>query len=420
MDVFRSCGAEDIDLIIGVFYEGQCNFILPSKALKLIGEMGINFIRIIISPLLLLKGFFFIVSVLPSLKIKIPSGDKIKKRNPYFGGTILMEVKHPVRLTSAEIAGLWSSYMNDSMLICVLKYFINKVEDADIQSVLEYGLEISQSHINKMKKIFQGENYPIPIGFNMDDDVDINAPRLYSDTYFLNYLREIGQIGMNHYSMTVSLSAREDIYDYFSQCLAESNKLHKMAKDLLLSKGLFIRPPYLPTPSSVSFIEKKQNFLTGWFGNRRPLTGAEISQLYANIQRNEMCRATLLGFVQTVKNQEVKTFLEKGRDITFKHIEIFSSLMREDNLPVPMTLDNEVMNSTSAAFSDKLMIFQIIALNTIGVTYYGVSMALSPRHDIVAHYTRLTAEVALYLNEGANIMIDNGWLEQPPQNSHPE
>ncbi|WP_214484875.1 hypothetical protein [Bacillus sp. SM2101] len=42
ISVFHHCGAENIDLVIGVFYEGQCNFTLPSKALKLIGEMGID------------------------------------------------------------------------------------------------------------------------------------------------------------------------------------------------------------------------------------------------------------------------------------------------------------------------------------------------------------------------------------------
>ena len=36
LDVFRNCGAENIDLVIGVFYEGQCNFTFPLKAMKLI------------------------------------------------------------------------------------------------------------------------------------------------------------------------------------------------------------------------------------------------------------------------------------------------------------------------------------------------------------------------------------------------
>ncbi len=42
LDVFRKCGAENIELVVGVFHEGQCNFSLPPKAMKLIGEMGIE------------------------------------------------------------------------------------------------------------------------------------------------------------------------------------------------------------------------------------------------------------------------------------------------------------------------------------------------------------------------------------------
>jgi hypothetical protein len=42
LDVFRNCGAENIDLVIGVFFEGQCNFTLPPKAMKLIGDTGIE------------------------------------------------------------------------------------------------------------------------------------------------------------------------------------------------------------------------------------------------------------------------------------------------------------------------------------------------------------------------------------------
>jgi hypothetical protein len=34
--------------------------------------------------------------------------------------------------------------------------------------------------------------------------------------------------------------------------------------------------------------------------------------------------------------------------------------------------------------------------------------------DLVLHYTRLTVEIALYSEVGANLMINNGWLEEPP------
>ncbi|MFC0560453.1 hypothetical protein [Halalkalibacter alkalisediminis] len=36
----------------------------------------------------------------------------------------MREVSHHVRLTSAEIANLWSQYLNDSMAICVLRHLL--------------------------------------------------------------------------------------------------------------------------------------------------------------------------------------------------------------------------------------------------------------------------------------------------------
>lgn len=49
-----------------------------------------------------------------------------------------------------------------------------------------------------------------------------------------------------------------------------------------------------------------------------------------------------------------------------------------------------------------------------GIGQYGMSMSLSPRHDIAVQYSRLMVEIANYANDGASIMIENGWMEQPP------
>jgi hypothetical protein len=50
-----------------------------------------------------------------------------------------------------------------------------------------------------------------------------------------------------------------------------------------------------------------------------------------------------------------------------------------------------------------------------GIAHYGRSFSLSPRRDLGAIYVRLSAEIALFSEDGANIMIENGWMEQPPQ-----
>lgn len=45
---------------------------------------------------------------------------------------------HHIRLTSSEVGGLWANYIADSMFVCVYKYYLAKVEDAEIKKVLEH------------------------------------------------------------------------------------------------------------------------------------------------------------------------------------------------------------------------------------------------------------------------------------------
>ncbi|GHI01500.1 hypothetical protein AM1BK_50420 [Neobacillus kokaensis] len=60
------------------------------------------------------------------------------------------------------------------------------------------------------------------------------------------------------------------------------------------------------------------------------------------------------------------------------------------------------------------MMFFTTSLIALSIGYYGTSMAMSPGRDLGLHYVRLSAEIAEYAEDGANIMIKNGWLEQPP------
>lgn len=62
-----------------------------------------------------------------------------------------------------------------------------------------------------------------------------------------------------------------------------------------------------------------------------------------------------------------------------------------------------------------MMMFQTVALNQLGMAYYGTAMSTIFRRDLGALYARLMTEIGKYSEDGANIMIDNGWLEEPPR-----
>lgn len=324
-----------------------------------------------------------------------------------------MQSEHHIKLTAAEVSQLWAAYQSDTMVRCVLRYFLAKVEDEAIRQVIDYALALSQSHIEKLTTLFQEENHPVPHGFT-DDDVNVNASRLFSDSYALHYLQQMGKLGINAMSVAVALSARQDIHTYFSECLVEFTEMHRTANAVLLEKGLYVRPPHLPTPNQVEFVTK-QKFLTGWFGDRRPLVSLEVTNLFDNIQRNALGVSTLMGFGQVAQSRKVQQFMVRGKEIAAKHVEIFGSVLREENLPVPMASDMEVTDSTTPPFSDKLMMFHTTSLIAIGMGYYGVSLSTTLRRDVSSHYFRLIQEVGKYSEDGANIMIDNGWMEEPPQ-----
>ncbi|MFC4617127.1 DUF3231 family protein [Camelliibacillus cellulosilyticus] len=325
------------------------------------------------------------------------------------------EINHDhIPLTAAELAQIWSNYMNDSMNICLIKHFLSNVEDAATRSVLEAALEISEKHLPKLTSFFRDENWPLPHGFKENEDLDLSAPRLYSDNFYANFVYYLGILALNAYSVGVSLAARADVHAYYTECLAEAAQLHRMALETLETKGLYVRAPYITTPNTVEFVDST-DYLKGYFTDRRPLTALEISNLYANFQRNAMGFSLLTGFAQVAKNKKVTQYLDRGRQIAGKHCEVFSSLLRETEVPTPMTWDTAITASQTAPFSDKLMMFMTTALNALGIGYYGASVSTSPRRDIGVIYGRLISEIGNYSLDGAKMMIDHKWLEEPPR-----
>lgn len=319
-----------------------------------------------------------------------------------------------IGLTASEMGFLWTQYMNDTMAICVLKYFLNKCEDKEIIPVIEYALSLSQKHVRTVTDIFTHENYPIPVGFT-DEDVNVNAPRLFSDTFMLLYLQNMAVIGMSGAGIAIGVSAREDVNDFFHEILASASELHNKARKVALSKGVYIRPPFISTPEKVDFV-KKQTFLFDMLGkNKRPLSAIEITHLFINTQTNVLGKSMMMAFAQVCKLEDVRDFFIEGKGIANKHIKKFSSTLTDEDIPAPQGSDGHVMDSTVAPFSDKLMIYHTTGMIAVGIGNYGTAAGTCERMDLSALYTRLSAEIALYAEDGANILIKHGWLEEPPQ-----
>ncbi|MEO2077084.1 MAG: DUF3231 family protein [Bacillus sp. (in: firmicutes)] len=326
---------------------------------------------------------------------------------------IEMEDKTRIRLTAGEMSGLWAQYLNDTITICINKFFLEKVEDKEVRPIIEFVLNSAKGNIAIMEDIFTKESFPIPIGFT-DQDVDPKAPKLFSDTFVLMFLRHMSILAMAASSAALGVATRPDMVEFHKRVLKIGVKLQDFTRDLMLKQGTYIRPPYISVPDKVDFV-KRQHFLAGFLGHKRPLTSVEITHLFLNVQTNAIGKTLITGYAQVAQSKEVKQYCLRGMEIAQKHVDIFSDFLRKEDLPIPMSWDSALTDTTVPVFSDKLIMFNVAGMIAAGVGNYGMAMAASPRRDVGMKYASLIPEIALYAEDGANIMIKHGWMEEPPQ-----
>ncbi|WP_258000260.1 DUF3231 family protein [Bacillus sp. Marseille-P3661] len=316
-------------------------------------------------------------------------------------------------LTSSEMGKLWAIYIGNTMSTCILSYYLRCVEDQDIKKVLENALQLSEKFVKSIKEMFIKEGFPIPAGFS-EHDVNLNAPKLFSDEFYLHYLKYLGKAGMSIYSVAVPLVTREDVKKFFVDVVQATVQLLNDVNETLDQKGYLMKSPPIPIPEKVKFVQK-QSYLNGFFGNVRPLHGLEIAHLHDNIENDSTSKALLIAFSQTAKDEKVKQYFIRGKELTHKHVEICSQHLHKENLPSHPLLDHLVSTSTEAPFSDKLMLYHKIDMFSMKIRSYANGMSLNGRRDISAMYIRFLTDVGLYLEDGMNIGIDHGWMEQPPE-----
>jgi hypothetical protein len=61
------------------------------------------------------------------------------------------------------------------------------------------------------------------------------------------------------------------------------------------------------------------------------------------------------------------------------------------------------------------MMFHAQILVNTAIAFYGAGMAACMRRDIALQYQRIITETQKYAEDGANILINHGWLEQTPR-----
>lgn len=322
------------------------------------------------------------------------------------------EIPHNVRLTAPEIANLWTQFQNDTMAICVYTYMLKIVEDASIRPILEYALTLAEGHVAKIKEYFKNEKFPIPHGFT-EEDVNLAAPRLFSDEFCLIYTQIASIHGLAGYTAALSTNTRRDIRDYFVQNQNETMELFNRATDLMLEKGILSRAPFINPPNHYEFVQN-ESFIQGILGGERPLNSIEISDIFWNLKKAQLDKALCMAFAQGAQSQEVKDLLWRWVKMMGKHVEILETLLSNDRLPSPRSEDAEITNSTISPFSDRLIMYHKMIISSTQLGLYGTAVATCQRYDLGIHFSRLSMELADILKDGYKLMIKHKWAEQVP------
>lgn len=120
-----------------------------------------------------------------------------------------------IRLTSAEIGGLWSTYMNSTMTRCLLIYFLHHIKDQEMKDMLQNTLDSTNLRIKRLNSIFSQEKLPVPNGFT-DKDIDLTAPPLFYDPFALSFLYNLARMDMIFYSFALVNLSRKDMIAFFT------------------------------------------------------------------------------------------------------------------------------------------------------------------------------------------------------------
>lgn len=224
----------------------------------------------------------------------------------------------------------------------------------------------------------------------------------------------MNRMSMVNLGFATSTVARADVLEFFTNALSKATELYAESTTLMLSKGIYDRPPMITYPEKVEYV-KKQSYIIAAMGKKRPLNAVELTEIFFNIERNYFSVLLCMGLLQVIKDKEIKNYIKDGMEISEKQINFFNDLLKKEELLGTVPVSMEVTTSTVSPFSDKLIVALFHFLNSIDVTLIGHALSLSMRLDLATYYSKVIGEILMYAEKGFNIMVKREWLEQPPQ-----
>jgi hypothetical protein len=322
------------------------------------------------------------------------------------------------KMSSTELGSLWMTYQKKTLILRIFEYFIEKSDDKKAKNLMSGLYKELHPNVVELKTMLQNEGAAVPIGFT-HEDVNLDAPKLYENGFDIMFCRILKQISMGLYTLHVAMSYRKDIITLYREITKISQKYYDHFTQYLVEEKFLPLPTYVNMPKSVDYITDT-NYMKGsnLFGHRRALNVIEFGYLYQSVVTNMTGMQLLTGFAQCAKNEEVKKYLIKGKELAKEIMKDTGETLLQNDIQPPVTSGGTVTNSTEAPFSEKLMMFCTYLLCNFGLGSNSFSAAFSLRNDLNVKTAVHAKDTVEYAREGVIIMISKGWLEEPPQMDH--
>jgi hypothetical protein len=318
-------------------------------------------------------------------------------------------------ISSSEIGTLWLTYHEKTLILRMLEYFIKHADDDEARNILGSLWQSLNYFVMEIEKIYQQQGIVYPVGYTKED-VNLEAPKLFDNGFDIMFVRILKEISMGLYTININLAYNADVAKIYKGLTNITQDIYMLSTEYLLRKGILTLPPKVIMPKTTEFIKSK-NYMSGLnpFGGKRALNDIEIGFLHHGIEANNIGLQLITGFAQCAKNEKVKQYFVKGKELAKKQIKEMTDILMESDVQFSATSGSTVTSSTIAPFSDRLMMGCVYFLNGFAVVGTSFGMFFTLRNDIHMKTALLGKDIYFYGQEGLEIMIKNGWLEEPPQ-----
>ncbi len=127
----------------------------------------------------------------------------------------MSQVSSHLEVTTLEAASLWSTYMQMSISQKMLAHFKITCENEDVQTIVNSAVTMTNEIYETVKQLLQKAQIVLPYGFT-DEDVNLTAPKLFTDNYRLFYLKHMSSVGMVKFALDKATAVHLDVRQFYT------------------------------------------------------------------------------------------------------------------------------------------------------------------------------------------------------------